>query len=301
MTAPNKALNQTLYELKRVSELDKNESVIMLGYGGAGSGKSHFGGSAGDRTIVLDTARKAKATLQSANFKAKTNNADPMIIDVAEVKVSKDGKKKTEYKAFNNTCDILDDLFQKHLDEFDTICIDELTAFGSYAMNRAFEMNRETGKSTTLSKSGVIPTPEIGDYGTEQQLLSWFLSTYIPIFRETKKHLIVLAHEQIVYQKADKIGELARPYKIMPAVPGKNYFAPDALPAFFDEVWRFTAIGQPTFQVRARTQKNDLIVARSSAVGVIDAEEINPSFPDILNRIKNQIPLKVKEIKRANA
>jgi hypothetical protein len=170
--------------------------------------------------------------------------------------------------------------------------LDEATAFRKYAMNKATELNTEarTRSSARAKRTEDFVKPDIGDYGTEMQMIEWFLGQYIPMFKEAGKHFIMLAHERQLFTKPGKIGDEPVLKKVQPGFTGKTF--PDTVPAYFDDVWHSECVGGGTNVVyRFRTAGDESEVGGSRHGGIFSVVETDPNFPNMLARIKEAQPL----------
>jgi hypothetical protein len=73
--------------------------------------------------------------------------------------------------------------------------------------------------------------PDIGDYGTEMQMIEWFLGQYVPKFKEAGKHFHHARTRTAGVQKPGKIGDEPVLKKVQPGFTGKTF--PDTVPAYF--------------------------------------------------------------------
>lgn len=252
----------------KLHDAHSGEALTILLYGGSGVGKSWFAGTCGTRTLIINTGQGLE-TLKSKAFRLKYPDSNPTIIDIRET-----AKNAT---AFDAVCDALDS--SVGTGEFDTIVIDDATFLSQFAQAKAIEMNYDSGKSKGGKKK--IPMPVLADYGTEQSIVKWFLSTYTSLAKEVGFNFILLAHDRSLYSQQK--GEDSKLKKVFPNFVGKDYFAPSVVPAFFDEVWFMYTHGGKR---RIRTQANEIVVAKSRNSGSLQEVEEDPSFPTLMKKIK---------------
>ena len=194
-------------QFNQLADLPRGEAQTFLCYGGSGTGKTRFAGTAGDRTLFIDNGHGI-ATLQSPAFR-KDVNANPIVISLYE----KLGPKGVFDGAtvFNAICDTIDYALEKFPERFDTIVVDDATALRKGALNRGLEINQLTGKSKTqkeVVERFDIVIPAVQDFGVEMNLIEQFIAGYTTICKEAGKHFILNAHERITYRKGDKIGDV---------------------------------------------------------------------------------------------
>lgn len=251
----------------------RGESVVMLAYGAAGTGKTQFCGTA-EKALLINTGSGVETILGQSKVK---------IIDVSEIVDEKSGIFKSAL-AFDKVCEIIDwGLTQ----DFQTIIVDDATFLIKFARNRALEINADTGKSQSLATSRAqgISMMAIQDFGTEMGVIEWFLATYVPLFKAAKRNFILTAHERYFYGKKEKPSDPPTIRKTVPAFTGQAF--PDTIPAFFDLVWRFKTVGSMDgVKYRAYTAGSEDEAGKSRYKGIFKSIEENPTFPDVLRRIK---------------
>jgi hypothetical protein len=290
MTTPK--LPTSDYTMTRLEELKPAESTTTLVYGNSGTGKTYFAGTAGTRTLFLDSGDGIES-LKSPLFK-KMINANPIIINVGE-KIGKLGV-VNDASAFDILCEEIDKALAQIPNEFDTIVVDDLTAIRTFAMNKALEINSATGKSQTLQnivKQFNVAIPAVQDYGLEMTIIKWFLQSYCSIAKDNKKHFIVTAHERRTYTKGNKIGDVPSLTKIGVGVTGQTF--PDDIPALFDNVWHSEVVGGgDNVRYQLRTQGDEIVTAKTRQGGVFEVIEKNPNFLSMLQRLQDGIARKGK-------
>lgn len=269
---------KTTFRFKRKRDYPPGESWILLVYGPSKTGKTFFSGTAGSRTLYLNIGDGFNTLLAPAFTSKYGAISDDMI--VVDVRESKDAA-----EAFNNVCRAIDEALEKFPHLFDTVVMDEATAFRKYALNAAVDANQRKSGGVR-SRIDTFTKAEIDDYGTEMAAIEWFLGKYVPIFKEHKKHFIMLAHERQIFNKAAKIGDEQTLKKVMPGFTGKTF--PDNVPAYFDDVWHSETYkaGDKVFY-QLRTAGSDAMTAGSRHGGVFKLEERDPNFLSMLQRIRD--------------
>lgn len=266
--------------MPRLHEIPIGESISLLLYGKSGAGKTYFGGSAGKDSIFIDVGNGI-ATLTSKNFREKYPDANPEVITIRET--TNDRGLAIKPTGFDEVCDTLDEIFTKP-GTFKSIIIDDLTSLTQLALNKAFDLNKDSSKSQTLAtaqRNRAIPLTAVQDYGTLIDILKFFLGTYITKSKEAGRHFILLAHERTVYKPA-KMGEDAKLFRVFPHAPGKDNFAPSVLPAFFDEVYHIELKGNTR---TIRTRPNEIYLAKTRYAGELKEFEDNLDFPKWIEKI----------------
>lgn len=268
---------------KRLGEYVPGTAWILLYYGPSKSGKTFFSGTAGPRTLFINIGEGIETLMAPAFVNRYPETARKMImVDIRE----KNPQGIAE--AFDLTCDALAYALKTFPDKFDTVVLDEATAFRKYAMNKATELNTEARTSQAAKRerrTEEFLKPDIGDYGTEMQMIEWFLGTYIPKMKEANKNFIMLAHERQIFVKGKKIGDEQILKKIQPGFTGKTF--PDTIPAYFDDVWHSEQIGGGNNVVyRARTAGSEMEVGGARHGGVFSVMETDPNFLKMLDRIR---------------
>ena len=263
---------------KTLAERKPGEAWILMVYGSTGSGKTYFAGTAGSRTLFINVG-DGLATLESPDFTKRYGAiaAQMITVDIDNVQSSVSG--------FDQITKIIDKAYKEKGDLFDTIVLDEATAFRRLALNKAMDLNSAQRKDTRKSREDDYVKAEIGDYGIEMDMIGWFLGTYIPIFKNTKKNFIMLAHERQIYGKPAKQGDEPPLKKILPGFTGQKF--PDQVPAYFDDVWRSEGVGKINKVYRLITSGDEMVVGKSRHGGIFKREEQDPNFLEMLSRIQN--------------
>lgn len=257
--------------MPKLSELNVKEPLSILLYGLSQFGKTWFAGSAGSRTLYISVSQTALSTLTSKAFKNRYPNCDPEFVQLRKA-------------TFNEVTDIIDDYIKNKADLFDTIVIDDLTYLSGIAMSFALELNQSSRKSQTLANTKLVPLPAKQDFGTLQNIFLWFLGEYVPRIKESGKHLICIAHPRFVFSPPPKGSEDQTPKlsSVFPYVVGKDFFAPNVLPSYFDEVYYgYIEAGQRAF----RTQRNAIVTAGTRHAVELKEVETNLDFPTLISKI----------------
>lgn len=279
----------------KLSELPPGESVIMMGYGAGGSGKTEFLGTGGDRTLIIDTGYGMETLKSTLGFKKRHPDCNPSIVSVEE-KMKGRGRVDSA-TAFDIVCDIIDYTLAHHKDEFDTIAIDDVTAMRRFAMNKGLEVGQKLGKSQTKAKEEAIGATiyAVQDYGAEMDLINKFVAAYTSIFRSVKKNLIMMAHERVTLvqpkdaQGKPLVGGEMVVKDVRPGFTGKTF--PDDIIVYFDEVWHFETVGSGDVIVyRARTSGAEDLTAKTRHGGIFKTIIKNPDVRKMLSHIKSNTP-----------
>lgn len=270
--------------MPRLDELPKGESVALLVYGPAGSGKTELIGTAGSRTLIINTGLGI-VTLQSKGFKQRHPGVNPIIETITE-EVLPD-----KAEAFDKCCDILDNYLTPTHPEFnniDTIAIDDATALRRFALAKGLEINQKEGKSNSLSKSKLSKVVEtaVQDYKIEMDVIDQFIIHYVSECKRLGKHFVLTAHERVEYNKPSKIGDVATVNKIRPGFTGRTF--PDSVTGHFDLVWYLETQGAGNLiKYKARTAGDGSLVAKTRWDGSFSVLEDKVDFLNIIERIKN--------------
>lgn len=273
-----------------LDEIQAGDSVIALVYGGSGAGKTPFLGSAGSRSVIIDTGHGLE-TLKSPKFRERYPDHKPIIAVINEV-FNSDGSPQA--KGFDLISETIDWHLDNRSDDFDTICIDEMSATRRMAMFKGLELSSDSGRSNTkasVSKNKGIVVPAIQDFGMEMNIIEWLIGTYSEVCRQAGKHLLIAAHERITYKMPtnDKgavlIGQPPVVEKKRPAFTGRSQ--PDDIVAYFDEVWYIEAVNtQLGNESRIYPYGDGIVSAKSRHAGVFGNIELKPDFLDFVKRIK---------------
>lgn len=259
------------------------ESTTLLLYGNSGTGKTFFIGSAGNRTLIISPSN-GLSTLQSKLF-TRDIGSNPIIEVIDEEPLP------PKATAFDKYSDVIDLYLEKHLDEFDTIIVDDATALRRVALTKGLELNSKLGRSKTLGQSKEVIVPTVQDYGIEMNLVEQFCRHYTALCKNVKKNFVLTAHERQIYEKAEKIGELDILKKILPGFTGKTF--PDDITGLFDCTWHteIRGAGDRTYY-QIRTQGDSQVVAKTRWGGLFPVLiEKQPRLDVVFNCIKTQTPI----------
>lgn len=269
--------------MPRLSEMETTASISMLLYGASKAGKTWFIGTAGSRTLIINTGL-GLMTLKSPGFTKKYPGVDPIVETIIEDAIPDNAK------GFDELCDVLDKYLNPgspFFNEFDTVVIDDATQLRRLAMNKSLEINGKEEKSQSLVKSKKygMQIKAVQDYGGEMDLIDQILLDHIGICRKHGKHFIVTAHERIQYNKPSGIGAIPTVAKIRPGFTGSTF--PDAVTGHFDLVWYLEKMGSgERTMYKCRTSGNSSLIAGGRCAGVFEEFIDTPSFPEVLRRIK---------------
>lgn len=275
--------------IKRLADIPRGESITMLAYGPAGTGKTWFCGSTGDRTLYIECENRL-ATVQGDLFRKKWGNWNPIIHQVTEEFLPDGGA-----KALDEIAQIIKKASIDYPDQFDTIVIDGASAFNRFALNKGLELNQKLGKSKTLTRIGLnVLNTEIAlmdlavqDRTAEMNMVENFIYKVNDYVRAEGKHFLMTAHERLTFKEKGNITSPEVVDKIRPGFTGRTF--PDSIPGMFDMVWYFEAVGVgDRTQYRAITQGHKGLVAKTGFNGIFKEIEPDPNFQDILKRIKNK-------------
>ena len=278
--------DKTLFRFKRLGEYKPGESWILLYYGPSKAGKTFFAGTAGARTLFINVGDGLE-TLMSPAFTSRYPEAkDMIIVDIRET------NPQGMAEAFDRVGDAIYYALKEFPEKFDVIVLDEATAFRKYAMNKSMELNTDARRAgaARAKRTEDFVKPDIGDYGTEMQMIEWFLGTFIPIFKENKKHFIMLAHERQTFSKAPKIGDDPVLKRVLPGFTGKTF--PDQVPQYFDDVFHAEVVGGGSNVVyRVRTAGSESEIGGARHGGIFSTVESDPNYLKMLDRIKRAAAL----------
>ena len=277
----------------RLEDRVPGESWIMMLYGPSKTGKTEFAGSAGPRTLFLNIGEGIE-TLLAPGFKSRHPEAKGMIVtDIRELA-------DNTISAFDVVSDTIDHALKYFPDKFDTIVVDEASAFRKFGLNKAMQLNTSSRKdSSRKDRRDEYVKAEIGDYGIEMDMIEWFLGEYIPRLKGANKHFILIAHERQIFAKPSQIGGEAVLTKIVPGFTGKTF--PDKVPAYFDDVWHseIATDAASNSVYRIRTAGNDRDLGGSRHGGIFNVIEQDPNFLKLLQRIKEAQPRPILSLRKA--
>jgi hypothetical protein len=269
-------------EMTRLDELPKGESVTLLVYGPAGSGKTNLVGTAGSRTLIINTGL-GLVTLQSPGFRKRYPNVNPIIETIIDEINPKNPA------GYDKVCDLLDSYLNPSHPEFnniDTIALDDATTLRRFALDKGIKDNSDSKLSETYAKrqAGKAVTT-VQDYGAEMSLVDQFLIYYISLCKQYNKHFILTAHERIQYNKASAIGAPPTVNSIRPGFTGQTF--PDAVTGHFDLVWYLETLGAgERIAYKARTAGDSALVAKTRWDGLFPVLIPNPNFLEVVKKIR---------------
>ena len=279
----------------RLEELPRGEAVTALVYGGSKTGKTWFLGTTGSRTLYIDTGDGIE-TLRSPLFKSQVNS-NPIIVQIKE-KIGPRGVPDLA-DAYYHVTDAIDYALKNFAADFDTVCVDEMTALRRYAMYRGLEYNQATGRSKSLKRleDEDMYMPGGQDWGTEMSLIEQFCVGYTTICKQAGKHFLLAAHQRKIGEKPkDKdgnpmFGEEKIVKEIRPAVTGYQF--PDVISALFDNVWHCERAGGGDGTVfRLRCIGDEITVAGTRHAGVLPTVLRKANFQTMLKHIRSGEPIR---------
>lgn len=246
----------------RISESPPGEIEKCLVYAGAKIGKTALFGTLGSRTLMVNTGAGLE-TIKSPWFKQWCKGSDPLCVDIKEHITAKG--EITEAIAYDATCDAIDYAIAKFGDEFDSVVVDDMTAFQTYAMNKSSEIALESGIVKTQMKKIEKASDkaeklerimvEVAEWQGQMNLTHKFLVGTIGMCELNKKDIYFGAHEKYVYKMPKNeltgkmiIGASPEIIKCYPAFTGKQY--PDQVQAIFDDVWHLELVGKDADAIR---------------------------------------------------
>jgi hypothetical protein len=276
-------------EFKTLDEMPAHESVTMLYYGGSGTGKTMFVGSAGPRTLIINIGDGLTTIQSEFARKAFYKNGFPIVATIREKIDPKTGLFEAA-DAFDQVKNSIEWAMDHFADRFDTIAVDDATQLRSFAMNKGLELNDEWDRSKTLAKGKVQGgyILAVQDYGAEMDLIEKFVAQTISFCKNEKKHFILTAHERHIFKKVrDNTGKVIGEEidKIRPGFTGKTF--PDDITNYFDLVWRAEAVragGKSVY--RCNTEDTAQIKAKSRYPGLFKNPEVWPEWLKLHAAIK---------------
>ena len=255
-------------EIVRLETIPKGEVVTVLGYGPAGSGKSFFASTAGDRMLFINNGAGLE-TLQGKKI-------NPLVATI----LTDDIQEKA--KIFDEIKNIIDSALDKFPADFDTIVIDDGTAFKRSAMHKALEITQSSRNTKSLATSRTYDTliPDVNDFGAEMALTEGFISQTCAICKAEKKNFILLAHERLTFNKT-KLGEPLNLIKQTPFFTGVDK-SPDYITGQFDWVLHFETVGGgDRVLYRVRTAGDSILTAKVRR-NPFPETIVNPNFLEML-------------------
>jgi len=270
-------------EPKKLSNITLTESVTLLNYAAPGNGKTHLAGSAGSRNLIF-TDLNGMVTLKNPVFLSQFPGCDPWVEEIPR------DMDLASAKAYDYMADRINYWFENHMDKFDVVTIDDADQLRAASLVRAVATNKAEGKSETGTKIGKykIIMPAIQDFGTEMGYVEGFIANLISHCKIYNKHLIVNAHEKIIYNKDGGPNKEPTVKKIVPDFTGKA--SPEAILDYFDLVFRITRVGKhPSATLRYQCHPDEMHAAKDR-YSVFKTYEDKLTFPAILKRIHDNIP-----------
>ena len=266
-------------KIESLSEQANDDPLLLLDYGGSGTGKTHFAGTFGSRSLIINLTHGLK-TLRSPKFTNTYGNINPIVATIVEG----NDLSRQPPTVIDQINDTIDEMLNTRGDEFDTIIIDDCLNLRVNAMRMALQVNHDLDKSKSLlstRKYGFF-TVAVQDYGQEMAIIEWFFRELIETCKVRKKNLVVLAHERIEHGKAPSIGAQQPIIQIRPMFTGVN----TDIGAMFDYVWYMTAEGSgDQMKVIARTVQTDTIEAKTRDGGLFPECYFNPNWPEMKNAL----------------
>lgn len=260
---------------KRLKDFVPGAAWILLLYGQSKAGKTYTAGTCGPRTLYLNTGNGEETLLAPAFTSRYPNTKDMMLVNFNTEKEN----------AFDLVCKAIDYALEKHHGEFDWIVLDEATAFRKGAMNKSMELNTSGRSAIRAKPTEEFVAPDIQDFLREMQAVEWFLATYVPIFKREGKHFVMVAHERQIFKKPAKVGDEPLLDRIVPGFTGKTF--PDAVPAYFDDVWhmeKVSTVAKPVYRIRTAGTGSELGDSRHG--GIFEPQEVDPNLQKMLLRIR---------------
>lgn len=279
------------FEFKKLSDPDESRSTVMMGFGPAGAGKTHLAGTIGPKGLVINTGAGQDTWISPNYLSSVPENQRPMRIDVVDDFDLSTANPESAGKAFDKICDITQHVIDSG--EFDSLAIDDASFFSRIIKSKALAYNKETNKSKSLDKSAELGVPlfEIQDYGTEMDVLTWYLAHFLPLLKSKNINFLLTAHEGLIYHRppGSKMTDEPVLRKIYPLFTGKK--DPASSVKFFDLVWHLSTMTNARGQIfrQARTSGNDLYECKTRWEGLFNPLESNPSFSSIRSKITTHI------------
>lgn len=279
------------FEFKSLSDPHESQSTVMMVFGAAGTGKSHLAGTIGPKGLVINTGAGQDTWLSPDFIKSVPADQRPKRIDVFEEFDLNKPDADVAGRAFDRICDLTEYVINSG--EFDALAIDDGSFFSRVIKSKALAFNKDTKKSQSLDKSVELGVPlfEIQDYGTEMDILNWYLAHFLPLLKSKDISFLLTAHEGLIYRRPPgaKLSEEPTLTKIYPLFVGKK--DPAMTVKYFDLVWHLTNVSNASGQIfrTARTIGNDLYECKTRWGGLFNGVETNPSFTKIRSKIKTHI------------
>lgn len=274
------------FEFKTLDELAVADAIMMLLYGGAGTGKTWFCGTMGPRTLLINVGL-GLATIQAPYFQKKYPSVAQMLIANITPDINEDGS-IAEGKAWDMVASVIDEAIKFHSDKFDSVVIDDASALRRAAMVRGIEINQAESLSQTKSKLDKYDTlmPAMQDYQREMSMLEQFVAYYTVRLKGINKNFVITGHERLTFKKGDRMGDAPVLIKISPWFTGVDK-SPDQITQYFDNVWRTEAVSGGSQRIyRITTQGSESTACKTRWSGVFDTVEKDLDWPNAVRRIK---------------
>ena len=256
-------------------------------------GKSHFAASAclTGRWVVVSSGN-GLSTYKGAEVKKAFPDFNP---DNVQIELITPDKSLRGIKAFQQLNDLMNDLFDRRISEFDGIIIDDASFVSKIAQNQAILVNGMESRSATLDKANstnainkpfqAIPVLDMTDFGREMEAVYNFLARLTEYCRTYGKHCIVCAHEQQVYIKKrnERDKEIPTLDKITASFTGKK--EPTKNSTHFDIVSRLTRKGKEASMKVVFQCKSDGLVDAGDRYGVLNMYEDNLTWQKVLDKV----------------
>lgn len=257
-----------------VKTLDKyplsNEGLTFLLYGPTKSGKTHIAGTFGSRSYYINIGN-GFSTLLAPKFKsiyAKLYNNEPY--NPIRVDLSGDD-------LYTQVVEATDYALDKIPEQWDTFVLDDASRLQDASMDKAIDVNYDTGKSKSrdVERATKVRVVGVQDFGTQMGIVDNYFSQLTDACKSMGKNLVVLAHEKRSY-KTDKMVQILT--DVEPLFTGNN-----KITSYFDMVWNTSFIGAgEQVSYRARTSRTEIIEAGTRWGGVFPENFKDPNYPEIL-------------------
>ncbi len=271
--------------MPRLEETAVDSTPTLLLYGGSGTAKTKFIGTAGSDSVII-TPAQGIATLQSKWFR-ENFKYNPIIEIVDEMPLP----------TIAQGYDKITDLVEKYLldKEINTIIVDDATNFRRLALNKGLELNQSLNRSGTLAKMRTIKADtvirELNDMTMEMSLVESFIKQACTYCKEAKKTFVMTAHERLLFNPPAKVGAEDTIRKITPGFTGKTF--PDDITGYFDLIWHTEVMGgggQTHYQIL--TQGDSKLVAKTRWAGLFPVRfEKQPLLAEVIQCVKTQTPI----------
>lgn len=275
--------------IRNLGSIQPGEGWISMVYGKPKTGKTYFAGTAGPRTLYLNTGDGIETLLSPAFINRYPEAKNMIIVDIRE-----DGG---ELAAYDKISRVVGYALDKLRDRFDNIVLDDATSWIWMTMGLAMDNNtqeRTQGKARALRKDQFVKT-ELSDYNIEMQMTTDWLRRWISVFKREGINFLLLAHERNIYGKPTRQGGEQPHLRTLPGFTGQS--RPDEVPAFFDDVFHSEVVGGGQ-TYRLDTRGSDKILAGTRHGGIFHAVEADPNFLKMLERIRAANPVVARKINK---